>query len=167
LERREELTPARFVRLYGRHGFLYLDELSGQAIDVVVDALPGKASPMSLLPIFSLGGGFADRGDDDTAFGGKRSSKYAFNMDAVAPDPETLAADREWVRSLWAALRPFAAGSGSYVNFMTDFEPDRVRATYGEEKYRRLARIKATYDPENIFHHNGNIPPERSEADGS
>jgi hypothetical protein len=152
---------------WGIHAYnkaLYLDELSDQAIDIVVERLPGKASPMSLLPIFSLGGAFADRDDDDTAFGGRRSSKYAFNMDAVAPDSETMAADREWVRSLWAALRPFAAGSGSYVNFMTDFEPDRVRAAYGEEKYGRLARIKACYDSENVFHHNANIPPERSAA---
>lgn len=143
---------------------LYLDELCDQAIDVVVERLPGKSSPMSLLPIFSLGGAFADRGDDDTAFGGRRSSRYAFNMDAVAPDAETMAVDRGWVRSLWTALRPFAAGPGSYVNFMTDVEPDRVRAAYGEQKYRELARIKRRYDPENVFHHNANIPPEPSAA---
>jgi FAD/FMN-containing dehydrogenase len=152
---------------WGVHAYnksLHLDELSDQVIDVVAERLPGKASPMSLIPIFTLGGAYADRGDDDTAFGGRRSSRYVLNIEAVAPDPETLAVDREWVRSLWAALRPFAAGSGDYVNFMTEFETDRVRAAYGPDKYRRLARIKACYDPENVFHHNANIPPEPSEV---
>ena len=70
-----------------------------------------------------------------------------------------MAADREWVRSLWEALRPFAADSGSYVNFMTDYDEDRVRAAYGPAKYERLAAIKAEYDPGNVLHRNANIKP--------
>ncbi len=61
---------------------------------------------------------------------------------------------------MWEALLPFAADGGSYVNFMTDYEPDRVRATYGPTKYERLARIKAAYDPRNVFHRNANIEPD-------
>jgi len=114
---------------------------------VVAQRLPAKTSPMSILPIFPLGGAFTDVGDDDTAFGGRRSARFAFNMDAVALDPEGMAADREWVRSLWDALRPFATNSGSYVNVMTDYDEDRVRAAYGPAKYQRLARIKGGVRP--------------------
>jgi FAD/FMN-containing dehydrogenase len=138
---------------------LFLDDLTDEAIDVLVDRLPSKSSPLSLLPIFPLGGAFADVDDAATAFGGRRSTRFALNMDAIAPDAEGMAVDRAWVRELWQALRPFAAAAGSYVNFMTDQEPDRIRASYGPAKYERLAAIKAVYDPDNLFHRNANIPP--------
>jgi FAD/FMN-containing dehydrogenase len=61
------------------------------------------------------------------------------------------------VRSFWEALSPHA--TGSYLNFMSEYEADRVQASYGAAKYERLARIKAEYDPDNLFHLNQNIKP--------
>ena len=81
------------------------------------------------------------------------------NITACAPTPELYEADRAWARTFWSALTPHAVGVGSYVNFMSEYEEDRVRAAYGAQKYDRLARIKAEYDPGNLFHLNANIPP--------
>jgi FAD/FMN-containing dehydrogenase len=98
-------------------------------------------------------------GEDETAFGGSRAAGFVFNISAAAPTPELIAADRAWVRAFWEALLPHASGIGSYVNFMNEYEEDRVRAAYGAAKYARLARLKAEYDPDNAFHFNANIKP--------
>ena len=47
----------------------------------------------------------------------------------------------------------------AYINSLGEADPDRVRASYGETKYRRLAALKAEWDPDNRFRHNPNIPP--------
>ena len=145
--------------ILGYEKAVYLDELSDGAIDVIAEHVPKKASPMSFMPVFVLGGEYARRSDADTAFGGSRRTRYVLNIAAIAPTAELLDADRAWVRSFWADLVPHATGVGSYVNFMSEFEEDRIRAAYGAEKYERLSRIKATFDPENIFHLNANIEP--------
>ncbi|HLM95434.1 MAG TPA: FAD-binding oxidoreductase [Acidimicrobiales bacterium] len=150
--------------ILGYEKALYLDELSDGAIDVVTDHFPAKSSPMSIMPVFPLGGTYHDVADDATAFGGSRATKWVFNIAAIAPTQDLLDADRAWVRSMYDALQPFAVGIGTYVNFLSDADEDRIRASYGPAKYERLARIKAEYDPENLFHLNANIKPSKAAA---
>lgn len=167
----ELVTPMPFVALqqmfndfaiWGTLGYekaLYLDELSDAAIEVIGEHVPRKTSPLSFCPTFTLSGAYRHAGDNDTAFGGSRAANYVFNIEAAASDNATYEADRHWVRSFWDAMRPHATGSGGYVNFLVEADEARVRASYGEDKYQRLARIKAEYDPENVFHLNANIRP--------
>jgi FAD/FMN-containing dehydrogenase len=150
------------VGAWGFHAYdkgTYLADLSDQAIEVVAEHLPRKNSPLSVLEFYRLDEAYSQAGDDDTAFSGGRSPRYAVFIIATCPTPQLLAADRAWARSLWEALRPHSLGAGGYVNAMTEFEADRVRASYGPAKYQRLATIKAEYDPQNLFHHNANIQP--------
>ena len=138
---------------------MYLDELTDGAIEVILEHQPHKQAPLSFLPIFVLGGEFARIPDDATAFGGGRSVRYMVNIAVGALEKDHYEADRQWARSFWSELVPHAVGVGSYVNFLTDQEEDRVRAAYGPDKYARLAELKARYDPENVLHLNPNIRP--------
>ena len=167
----ELVTPMPFVALqqmfnesatWGLLGYekaLYLNELSDAAIEVIGEHVPKKTSPLSFCPTFTLTGAYRDHADADTAFGGRRSARYVFNIEAAAMDRAAYEADRLWVRNFWDAMRPHASGAGGYVNFLAEQDEDRVRASYGADKYERLTRIKAEYDPENIFHLNANIRP--------
>ena len=138
---------------------LYLDELSDAAVAVIGEHAGRKNSPVSFCPTFSLDGAYRAHADDDSAFGGSREAGYLFNIAGHVPSPAMYDAERAWVRSFWEAMRPHASGTGGYVNFMTDPDDDRVRAAYGGQKYERLSRLKATYDPDNVFRRNANIKP--------
>jgi hypothetical protein len=137
----------------------YLETLSDEAIQVITEHVPLKSSPLSNVLFYRLDGAYSAVGEDDTAFAGGRSPRYAVFLVAIAPTPELLPGDRAWVRSFWEALQPHTLGIGSYVNAMAENDYDRVKASYGEAKYARLAKIKAQYDPGNIFHRNMNILP--------
>ena len=62
-----------------------------------------------------------------------------------------------WGKGISTAMKRYTTG-GVYLNFIGDEGGDRVRAAYGHS-YDRLARVKAMYDPENIFRGNQNIKP--------
>jgi Berberine and berberine like len=139
---------------------LDLVELTDEAITVITERAVEKRSRVSFMPVYALHGAVTEVADDATAYGGLRIPHFVVDIAAASTDPDVLTADRAWVRSLWEALRPLAANAGSYVNFMSELDAEeRVRASYGPAKYERLARIKAEYDPGNVFHRNANIKP--------
>ena len=147
---------------WGFHAYdkgFYLDDFTEDAIQVITEQVPLKQSPGSVLLFYRLDGAYSKVPEDATAFSGSRAPGFAGFIIAVCPTPELLEQDRAWVRSFWDALVPVSRGIGSYVNAISDAGvDDRVRASYGT-KYDRLAAIKATYDPDNIFHRNANIKP--------
>lgn len=165
------VTPMPFVGLqkmfdeanaFGSYAYdksLYLSELSEDAIKVVAEHLPRKTSPLSPLFFYRLDGAYCEADDEGTAFSGGRSPRYAVFIIAVTDGSEKLGAETRYVRSFWDALQPHAMGAGSYLNGEAEYVDDRVRKSYGPDKYARLARIKATYDPDNVFHLNANIRP--------
>ncbi|WP_406049043.1 FAD-binding oxidoreductase [Kribbella sp. NBC_00889] len=147
---------------WGRYNYekgIYLDALTDGAIDAITEQVPRKTSPMSVVLFYHLDGAYLEADDDATAFGGGRTERYAVFSIAICPEPSMFDAERAWVRGLWDAMLPHASTIGGYVNGMTDPDEDRLRASYGDNKYDRLAQIKAKYDPDNVFHRNQNIKP--------
>jgi FAD/FMN-containing dehydrogenase len=136
----------------------YLDDFTDEAIAVITEQVPLKKAPGSGMLVYRLDGAYSSVPDDATAFSGSRAPGYAVFIVALCPTPELLEHDRAWARSFWDAVVPVSRGIGSYVNAMSDPDVDRVRTSYGA-KYDRLAAIKATYDPDNLFHRNANIKP--------
>ena len=117
-------------------------------------------SPRSYAAMFHLGGAVARAPRDATAYPG-RDVEHNIIIDAVwlpEQDDTVGAAETAWARRFLDALQPHRAGV--YVNFLdSDDDTSRVREAYGDDTYRRLAEVKAKYDPENVFHNNKNIQP--------
>jgi hypothetical protein len=68
-----------------------------------------------------------------------------------------------WVRSAFDAITTHGTG-GVYLNFtgIADESIDaNVESAFGRN-LRRLAQVKAKYDPENVFARNNNIAPSAS-----
>jgi hypothetical protein len=86
-----------------------------------------------------------------------RGTGLSILIDAEWGTPEARARAVRWVAETSAALRPWARRA--YVNYLPPSAPERIREIYGVN-YPRLARIKARYDPENLFRENQNILPE-------
>jgi|SRR5579884_815096 len=133
----------------------FVREISDDAVDVHVEwgnKLPTWKSTMHLYPV----NGAASRvGNDETAWA-YRDANWSQVSAGVDPDPANAAAITAWSRGYSDAVRPHAMGGG-YVNFHMD-EPDRVHGMYGSN-YERLAKVKAAYDPDNVFNVNQNIKP--------
>ncbi|ONI71759.1 FAD-binding protein [Kribbella sp. ALI-6-A] len=87
-----------------------------------------------------------------------RSADWVVHPFGVWADPADDARGIAWARNVCAAVREWSTGA-VYLNFIGDEGHDRVVAGYGAENYRRLAQVKAQYDPDNVFHLNQNIRP--------
>jgi hypothetical protein len=149
------------------HGWHYywkgttLPSLTDDAIAVLAQHAYAAGSPRSYAAIFHMGGAVARVAGDATAFAG-RDVGHNMSIDGVwLPEESGVRGEAEvaWARRFFEALQPHRAG-GVYINFLdADDDPGRVREAYGDPTYRRLAEVKARYDPDNTFHLNKNIRP--------
>ena len=165
IDRIAPMPYARLQRMYdaagvfGRHSYGRSGHLPALP-DAVVDALaargPGVESPFSIVMVSSLGGAVARVGDDETAFGGRRTA-FDVAVTAVWEGPTGAARHTGWADELWRAVGPFT--TGVYVNELGDEGPARVRQAYTPRAWDRLAALKAAWDPANVFRINQNIPP--------
>jgi FAD/FMN-containing dehydrogenase len=133
-----------------------LQELTDDAIDTLVTFIGAAPSLLPMVIIDQFGGAVARVPADATAFG-HRDAAYDLVIAAIWAEPAEQDTHITWARSFWDAMRPHST-EDVYVNYLSDEGDDRVRAAYGHH-YQRLAQLKRTYDPDNIFHHNQNIKP--------
>ena len=130
--------------------------LADGLFDAVIAAVGTLPSPQCEIIIAALGGATARPAPASAAYG-HRDTKFVMNVHGRWEDPADDKLGIGWARDFFSAAAPFATG-GAYVNFLTADEGDRVRSAYGPN-YDRLAQVKRTYDPNNLFRMNQNIEP--------
>jgi FAD/FMN-containing dehydrogenase len=149
MQTQEDATLAHGVRSYAKNGMVE------QITPALVDAMIESFVPDPRLAFFThTAGGAVKRVDElATAF----PHRYAETMMIVAgiwkdpeQDEEAIAKARAW----FATLQPFTGGY--YDNI--EFEGEAADDNYGPA-YPRLAKIKAQYDPTNLFRLNANVLP--------
>jgi FAD/FMN-containing dehydrogenase len=150
----DELLAPGTLHAYVKAGFA--GHLDDEFVDALIEGGSRVLSPLSVIEVLSMGGAIRRVPAEATAFP-HRDARWLINMPAQWSDPADSAAEIAWVRSTYARVQPFLTG-GAYANFMEDDESDAADIAYGDT-LARLAQVKRTYDPENVFRLNQNILP--------
>jgi len=147
------LTPGR--RNYWKsHDFV---ELGDAAIELMIDYAGRLPSPECELFIAQLGGAVNRVPATSTAYP-HRDVNFVMNVHTRWGDASQDRACIGWAREVFDRMAPHATG-GVYVNFMPGDEAQRVRRGAYGPNYERLSKLKAKYDPGNLFRQNQNITP--------
>ena len=145
----------------------FMDGLSDEAIDALVETFSVCPSPMSIMMIEDLHGQ-ATRVPIEQSAVPHRHQGYNLLVPSVWTDPAETERNIAWTQDTYSRLLPFLTKQ-RYVNYLdddeADFVSDPVRDAYGPN-FERLVDIKTIYDPDNVFHLNQNIKP-RSAAGSS
>jgi hypothetical protein len=135
----------------------FVNEIPDEAVAAHARFGPEMPTMKSTMHLYPIDGAAHDAGNSDTAWA-YRDANWGSVFAGVDPDPANAGAIRDWCVDYFEALHPHSAG-GAYVNMMMDEGQERVKASYGDN-YDRLAKIKAEYDPGNLFRVNQNIEPQ-------
>jgi FAD/FMN-containing dehydrogenase len=142
----DELFPEGNRYYFKSH---FADEISDEAIDVLVTSFERRPTAESIVVVRTLGDAVDEVTTDESAYP-HRGRRFNVSFDAAWSDPRGDTAAVAWARDSWTAYKPHAAG-GVYVNFAGfDDETDITTAdTLGTQE--RLADVRAAYDPEGLF----------------
>jgi FAD/FMN-containing dehydrogenase len=134
----------------------YLADLPTAAVQAwcaYSDRMPQQSFTQSLM--VPWGGAVARNGDATPLT--NRDAGWVVHPFCVWEGEERDAEHMGWGREAREVFAPWRTGA-TYLNFIGDEGADRVRAAFGPS-YERLAAIKASWDPDNVFRGNQNIVP--------
>ncbi|MDQ3965691.1 MAG: FAD-binding oxidoreductase [Actinomycetota bacterium] len=142
------------------------EPFSDRAIETMirwVEDWPGSSNPQGgAIQIEAYGGAINRVPEDATSFihrGDLFSCQYLAYWDQG--DPQRVAdANLAWIAGFYDEMRPFVSGFA----YQNNIDPDLAgweRAYYGSA-LERLMDVKATYDPDDVFHSAQSIPLSRT-----
>ncbi|MEU8589984.1 FAD-binding oxidoreductase [Streptomyces sp. NPDC048664] len=138
---------------------MFIDRVDRATAETVLEHVSASGAMVAGAQLRVLGGALARVPSDATAFA-HRQSRIMVLLSAIYADPAEAEVHECWADAFAAAVRQ--SDPGAYANFIMDAEAGQGRlrnAVYPGATGERLARVKAKYDPENIFRSNHNILP--------
>ena len=146
--------PAHTMRYYWKSSFA--DDLTAGIIEGLVDTFGRRPSHHSTIDIWANLGAIARVSADESAFG-QRMVPWL-----ISPESNWEAADDDAANLAWAREIVAAVGGSAYLNFpgLLEEGEQQARSSHGAT-FERLARVKRTWDPDNLFRFNANITPAR------
>ena len=162
--------PVTYAELQARNGILpfglrhywkghFVRDLDEAAIEAVAAAIEEVPEGHSFMLLEAITGRARVEPEGGAAFG-QREARWNVSALGIWEEPERDAANIAWVRRTADALRPSSFSGAGYGNYGSADEPaERIRASFGPERYARLVAAKRRYDPDNVFRFNQNIPP--------
>ncbi|WP_146927233.1 FAD-binding oxidoreductase [Cellulomonas xylanilytica] len=155
LQQQSDVGAAYGYRRYAKSH--YVQELPDAALEAFLAHTDADAGPYASLVAY--GGAIAEVNPDATAFV-HRGTRFEYDVGAKWADPNDDERLATACRRLAATIAPWSVGV--YVNALGVEGAAGVHRAYGDATYARLQQLKATWDRENTFRLNQNIPPAES-----
>ena len=127
----------------------FLTGLPEPAIEIAAAHMRTAPAPACAAIFQPLGGAFA-RVPEAASPLGRRDAAWHWHAPAAWFEPAHDAAGRAWSLGLRHALAPWSAG-GTYPNFLPEGGEERLRAAFSPTTWVRLRRLRAVWDPEDVF----------------
>ncbi|HUK56103.1 MAG TPA: FAD-binding oxidoreductase [Nitrospiria bacterium] len=135
----------------------YLPRIEPALCEKVIAHAARIRSPHSAVILFQIGGALNQLREEHSPVG-NRDARFVLNVAGSWEQAGEDTANVQWARDAWNDMKAFSTG-GTYVNFLTEDEgPERIQAALGKG-LDRLAKVKAKWDPKNVFRTNRNIKP--------
>lgn len=161
----DELFPAGEFRAYFKCH--YMSEATDDLIDDALRIAAEAPSDATLSSIWNMGAATMAVPPDATAID-RRGMAWMYSIDSAWKDAADDDANIAYSRQAWEETRKYSTDGRLYLNFggLGEEGESLVREAYGGS-YDRLRKIKARYDPGNMFRFNGNVPPAASGSNGA
>jgi FAD/FMN-containing dehydrogenase len=153
LQRSADETDPRVQGEYLKGGIL--DALKPELMKALMDGLEAEPGRTTMFFFQHAGGAISRVATDATAFPHRHGTHTLGTVISWALDADP-SAHVQYLKRYWATIEPFT--NGFYTNEVADHSQRVLDANY-QGNLARLQRVKAKYDPTNLFRLNANVRP--------